>query len=219
MPPRYQGWDIRTTWLDHAPGIHRHQQPYLALYPPAWSSLNLSKYDLILSNKSGFCHGVRKDSGVRKNGRGVHPNGQSKAALHVCYCLAPTRYVWNFDDYARSEGLSRLPRIALKPLVALMRRWDFAAAQRVDYFIAISHEIQARIQKYYRRESVVIHPPVDIRRYRPQPQPGDYFLIVSRLIPYKRIDLAIQAFRPAWKSWPNRTFSFWAAYPRPISLI
>jgi glycosyltransferase involved in cell wall biosynthesis len=181
MPPRYQGWDIRTTWLDHAPGIHRHQQPYFALYPRAWSSLNLSKYDLILSNKSGFCHGVRK-------------RGRTKSALHVCYCLAPTRYVWNFDDYARSEGLGRLPRIALKPLVALMRRWDFAAAQQVDHFIAISHEIQTRIEKHYQRESVVIYPPVDLRRYRPQPQPGDYFLIVSRLIPYKRIDLAIQAF-------------------------
>ena len=231
MPARYQGWDIRTTWLDHAPGIHRHQQPYLALYPRAWSSLNLSKYDLILSNKSGFCHGVRTNSGVRtddgvrtnsgvrtdsgvhpndgsytdsgvctdnrslrRNSRGIRQNGPSKSALHVCYCLAPTRYVWNFDDYARSEGLARLPRCALKPLGALMRRWDFAAAQRVDHFIAISHEIQARIAKHYQRESVVIYPPVDLQRYRPQPQPGDYFLIVSRLIPYKRIDLAIRAF-------------------------
>jgi glycosyltransferase involved in cell wall biosynthesis len=76
----------------------------------------------------------------------------------------------------------------------VLRKWDFEAAQKVDYFIAISREIQDRIRKYYRRDSVVIHPPVDIRRYRPQTDVGDYYLIVSRLIPYKRIDLAIRAF-------------------------
>src|SRR5512142_3409750 len=81
MPPQYQGWDIHPLWLDRAPGIHQHHQPYLPLYPVAWSSLNLSKFDVILSNKSGFCHGVHKKS-------------RSRSALHICYCLAATRYVW-----------------------------------------------------------------------------------------------------------------------------
>jgi glycosyltransferase involved in cell wall biosynthesis len=184
MPPFYQGWDIHTSWLDRAPGIHRHHQPYLPLYPPAWTSINLNRFDLILSNKSGFCHGVR-----------TSPRRQSKPRpLHICYCLAPTRYVWNFEDYIAQEGLGQLATYALKPLIGLLRRWDYAAAQRVDHFIAISHEIQDRIKRYYNRESIVIHPPVDIRHYAPQKNPGDYYLIVSRLIPYKRIDLAIEAF-------------------------
>jgi glycosyltransferase involved in cell wall biosynthesis len=181
MPPHYLDYDIHPLWLNRAPGIYQHHQPYLALYPWAWSTLNLSRYDIILSNKSGFCHGV--DTRNRR-----------RAALHICYCLAPTRYVWSFDEYAHSEGLSRAARLVLKPLIAWLKKWDFAAAQRVDHFIAISAEIQRRIQTYYRRDSVVIYPPVDIRRYRPQADVGTYYLIVSRLIPYKRIDLAIRAF-------------------------
>jgi glycosyltransferase involved in cell wall biosynthesis len=85
-------------------------------------------------------------------------------------------------------------RLALKPIVTLLRRWDFRAAQKVDHFIAISTEIQRRIKRYYQRDSIVIYPPVDIRRYTPQRETGDYYLLVSRLIPYKRIDLAIEAF-------------------------
>jgi glycosyltransferase involved in cell wall biosynthesis len=181
MPPAYMGWDIRPLWLNHAPGIYEHHQQYLALYPAAWSSVNLARYDIVLSNKSGFCHGVRT-------------HNRQKLALHICYCLAPTRYVWAFDDYARSEGMSVSLRLALKPVVAALRRWDYQAAQRVDHFIAISTEIQQRIKRYYKRDSEIIYPPVDIRRFAPQHRHGDYYLIVSRLIPYKRIDLAIEVF-------------------------
>jgi len=181
MPPTYLGWDIRPLWLNHAPGIYEHHQQYLALYPTAWSSLNLARYDVVLSNKSGFCHGV-------------HTRTRKKPALHICYCLAPTRYVWTFDEYARSEGMSASVRLALRPIVAALRRWDFNAAQQVDHFIAISTEIQQRIKRYYKRDSDIIYPPIDIRRFAPQRAHGDYYLIVSRLIPYKRIDLAIEAF-------------------------
>jgi glycosyltransferase involved in cell wall biosynthesis len=181
MPPAYLGWDIRPLWLNHAPRIYERHQQYFALYPAAWASLNLSRYDVVLSNKSGFCHGV-------------HTRRKQQSALHICYCLAPTRYVWTFDEYARSEGMSASLQLALKPLITLLRRWDFQAAQKVDHFIAISTEIQQRIKRYYHRDSDIIYPPVDIRRYAPQPEQGDYYLIVSRLIPYKRIDLAIEAF-------------------------
>ncbi len=181
MPPAYMGWDIRPLWLNHAPGIYEHHQQYLAFYPAAWSSLNLSRYDVVLSNKSGFCHGV-------------HTHHRQDRALHICYCLAPTRYVWTFDEYTRGEGMSATLRLVLRPLVAALRRWDFRAAQRVNHFIAISTEIQQRIKRYYKRESDIIYPPVDIRRFAPQRHHGDYYLIVSRLIPYKRIDLAIEAF-------------------------
>ncbi|MFQ6100099.1 MAG: glycosyltransferase [Anaerolineae bacterium] len=185
MPPAYRTWDIRTTWMDRLPGIYYHHQPYLPLYPLAFTRLDLSGYDFVLSNKSGFCHGVRTGE-----------------AVHICYCLTPTRYVWDFDAYAAREAIPLALRITLRPLIALLRRWDYQAAQRVDHFIAISREVQARIRRYYGRDSVVVHPPVDIARFHPASSSGHrpaathdgYYLIVSRLIPYRRIDLAVHAF-------------------------
>ncbi len=176
MPPSYRAWDIRPSFLDRLPLIHSHHQPYLPFYPLAFERLGLSGYDLILSNKSGFCHGV-----------------QAGSALHICYCLTPTRYVWGFDEYAAHEGLGPAARLALRPLLARLKRWDRAAADRVHYFIAISGEVQARIRRFYERESAVIHPPVDTRRFQPAASSGDYYLSLGRLIPYKRADLAVQA--------------------------
>lgn len=178
MPDSYRKWDIRTLWTNRMPGIHRRHQPYLPLYPLAWSGLDLSEYDVVLSNKSGFCmylqHGPR--------------------TLHICYCLAPTRYVWEFDSYIAREGLSKPVTRMMRPLIALLRRWDYRAAQRVGQFIAISTEIQQRIKTYYQRDSVIIYPPVDTSRFNvTNAPPEDYFLIVSRLVPYKQIDLAVQA--------------------------
>jgi glycosyltransferase involved in cell wall biosynthesis len=177
MPERYRQWDIRTLWLDRMPAIHRHHQPYLPFYPLAWSGLDLSAYDVVLSNKSGFCIGLQ--------------HGEN--TLHICYCLAPTRYVWQIDSYIAREGFGKPLELALRPVIAALRRWDYNAAQRVNHFIAISTEIQERIKTYYGRDSVVIFPPVDTTRFQPSATVEDYFLIVSRLIPYKRIDLAVQA--------------------------
>ena len=179
MPPHYREWDIRTLWLDKLPGIHRHHQPYLPVYPLGWGGLDLSDYNVVLSNKSGFCHGFQHGANT----------------LHICYCLAPTRYVWQLESYMAREELGKPLLAALRPLIAGMRRWDYAAAQRVQHFIAISSAIQQRIKSFYNRDSVVIFPPVDTTRFQPVPenQVEDYYLIVSRLIPYKRIDLAVQA--------------------------
>jgi glycosyltransferase involved in cell wall biosynthesis len=175
MPEKYRTWNIRPLWIDKLPLIHTHHQPYLPVYPLAWNGLHLSGYDVVLSNKSGFCHML-------------HTN-----AVHVCYCLAPTRYVWQLDAYIAREGLGKPIQAALRPLVSALKRWDYDAAQRVDHFIAISTEIQQRIKAYYDRDSVIIYPPVDTTRFQPSNVVEDYFLIVSRLIPYKRIDLAVQA--------------------------
>jgi glycosyltransferase involved in cell wall biosynthesis len=177
MPEAYREWDIRTTWMDRLPGIYRHHQPYLPLYPLAFAGLDLSNYDVILSNKSGFCHGVHTGK-----------------AIHICYCLAPTRYVWDFEAYAAREALPDALKRAIRPVIAMLRRWDYRAAQRVDHFIAISQEIQARIHRHYDRDSVIIYPPVDTSRFQPSATHDDYYLIVSRLVPYKRIDLAVRAF-------------------------
>ena len=178
MPMAMRAWDIRTNWLDRLPGIHDHHQPYLPLYPLGFASTDLRAYDLVLSNKSGFCHGVK-----------TRPD-----APHICYCLTPTRYVWTPAAYLAREGLGSGAAVALRPLTALLRRWDYAAAQRVTHFIAISTEVQERIRRYYRRHSVILYPPVDTSRFRPNGKdPEPFFLVLSRLIPYKRIDLAIQA--------------------------
>lgn len=179
MPDPYREWDIRTLWLDRLPAIHRHHQPYLPLYPLAWGGLNLSEFDVLLSNKSGFCHGVRHDADT----------------MHICYCLAPTRYVWQFDSYMAREGFGSVVKSAARPVISLLRQWDYAAAQRVDHFIAISTDIQQRIKTFYDRDSVIIYPPVDTARFAAAAthEVDDYYLVVSRLIPYKRIDLAVQA--------------------------
>jgi glycosyltransferase involved in cell wall biosynthesis len=177
MPESYRAWNIQTLWIDKLPGIHNHHQPYLPVYPFAWDGYHPHEYDVLLSNKSGFCHGLR----------------QGKNTLHICYCLAPTRYVWQLDAYIAREGIGGIAQVGLRPLVQALKKWDYDAAQRVDHFIAISSDIQQRVSLYYDRESVVIFPPVDTSRFQPSPVVEDYFLIVSRLIPYKRIDLAVLA--------------------------
>jgi hypothetical protein len=102
MPAAWQRWNIHTLWLDRLPGIHRYHQPYLPLYPLAFGRLDLTAYDVVLSNKSGFCHGVHTGTNT----------------LHICYCLAPTRYVWQFDSYTQRESISGLVKQALRPLIA-----------------------------------------------------------------------------------------------------
>ncbi|MYC94149.1 MAG: glycosyltransferase family 4 protein [Caldilineaceae bacterium SB0661_bin_32] len=184
VPASYKSWTIRTTFMQRLPGVIDHHQAYLPLYPAAFQKTDLSRFDLILSNKSGFCHGVRARNGRRK-------------ALHVCYCLTPTRFLWLYDQYRQREQIGGLLDLGLRPVLALLRRWDYAAAQKVDFFIAISSAVQERIRTIYGRDSIVVPPPVDTQRFTPDPSVpvGDYFLIVSRLIPYKRIDLAVRAFQ------------------------
>jgi glycosyltransferase involved in cell wall biosynthesis len=188
MPMVYRQWDIRTTWMDRLPGIHRYHQPYLLFYPSAFSGLELGDYDLVISNKSAFCMGVRT----------------SPEACHICYCLTPTRFVWDFETYVSREQVGGAARRMVRPFLGWLQRWEREAAGRVDSFIAISKEIQGRIRRLYGRESALIHPPVDTRRFMPTADGShdDYFLIVSRLVPYKRIDLAVRAFAdlglPLW---------------------
>jgi len=178
LPDIYRGWDIRTSWLDRLPGIHQHHQRYLPLYPLAFDRLDLSAYEVVLSNKSGFCHGVRA----------------GPQTVHVCYCLTPTRYIWDLNSYLARENFGTAVRAAARLVARLYRRWDYAAAQRVDRFIAISSEVQARIQRVYHRDATIIYPPVEAaERFAPAPLHDDYFLVLSRLVPYKRIDLAVEA--------------------------
>ncbi len=185
MPAHYRQWQIHTSFMQRLPGIATHHQPYMPLYPLAFQRMDLSGYDLVISNKSGFCHGVQ--------GAG----GKGQGAVHICYCLTPTRFLWQLEQYSQRERFGNALNVLLRPLLRALQRWDWQAAQRVDHFVAISTAVQERIQRNYGRSSVVIYPPVDTDYFTPDiaTPVGDYFLIVSRLIPYKRIDLAVQAFR------------------------
>ena len=178
VSPAYRAWDIRPSWMNRLPGVGAHHLWYLPLYPLAFESFDLSGYDVVISNKSAFAHSV------------ITP----PETVHICYCLTPTRFLWQYPAYRRREGIGRWANALLQPILTWQRMFDRLAADRVDYFIAISREVQARIRKFYRRESVIIHPPVDTERFVPgDGPPEEYYLVVSRLIPYKRVDLAVQA--------------------------
>lgn len=178
MPAAYRDWDIRVSALNRLPFIGRYHQLFLPFYPLGVESFDLSAYDVVLSITSAFAHGI------------ITPPD----TLHICYCLTPARFLWSYQSYAQREGLGQLADVVLQPMLNYLRLWDRLAADRVDHFIAISHEVQRRIRKYYRRESTIIYPPVETGRFHPADGYDDYFLIVSRLIPYKRIDLAVRAF-------------------------
>ena len=179
VDPAFQNMDIRTSFMQKLPLVTKYHQPYLPLYPFAMESLDLRGYDLVLSSSSAFSKGVI-----------TRPE-----TMHICYCHTPMRWCWNYYEYVEREHLGRVARTILPFLITRLRVWDQMSSMRVDYFIANSPVVAERIRKYYRREAVIVPPPVDASRFTfdPNTQLEDYFLIVSRLIPYKRIDLAIQA--------------------------
>ena len=183
MPSRMRQWDIRSSWLGRVPGAQTWHRYLLPLYPHAFARLDLSGLDLVLSIKSAFCLGIRTQTATQR-------------AQHICYCLTPTRFLWDFERYAQREALSPVARGLTRALLQRWRRWEIAAASRVDHFIAISRAVQERIRACYGRESEIIHPPVNTHEF-PLSGPTDAdapYLIVSRLVPYKRIDLAVDAF-------------------------
>jgi glycosyltransferase involved in cell wall biosynthesis len=149
----------------------------IPLYPTAFESFDLSGYDLVLSSTTSFAKAV------------ITP----PSTCHVCYCNTPTRFVWMYHDYLAYERLPAPARALLPWMITPLRVWDYAAAQRVDYFVAGSHNAARRIAKFYRRESEVVHSPVNASEFAPVDRPDDFFLVMSRLQPYKRIDLAVEA--------------------------
>jgi glycosyltransferase involved in cell wall biosynthesis len=179
VDPAFQHMDIRTSFMQKLPLVKKHHQPFLPLYPFAMETLDLRGYDLVLSSSSAFAKGV-----ITK-----------PQTLHICYCHTPMRWCWNYEEYVEREQLGKMARRVLPFLITGLRMWDQTTAMRVDHFIANSPVVAERIQKYYRRDAVVIPPPVEVSRFPfdPATQLEKYFLIVSRLIPYKRIDLAIEA--------------------------
>jgi glycosyltransferase involved in cell wall biosynthesis len=179
MSETIRGMDVRTSFMQRLPLVTRNHQPFLLMYPWAFESFDFSGYDVVISNSSAFCKGIVTSPGT----------------LHICYCLTPMRWVWNYHAYVERERLGILTRMVLPAAISQLRAWDVATAQNVDRFLAISRTVASRIQKHYRREAQVLYPPVNCEAFTPQPnRVEDYYLIVSRLIPYKRIDLAVDAF-------------------------
>jgi glycosyltransferase involved in cell wall biosynthesis len=169
--------DIRTSPMQHLPAIERRFRHYFMLYPFAVEHFDLSEYDLIFSSSSGYAKGVRR----RRN------------AIHVCYCYTPMRWVWRYDDYVERERFGKGIRAMLPLALWGLRKWDLRASRQPNYYITSSHLVARRIKKIYGREAHVIPPPIEVNRFHMSNEIEDYYLVLSRLMPYKRIDLAIEA--------------------------
>lgn len=172
--------DVRTSFLQHSPFSSKLLHKFaLPLFPRAFEQFDLSEFDLVISSSSSFAKGVI-----------TRPE-----TCHVCYCHTPPRFAWRQHEYLSRGRASRMLAPLLQDILTNLRNWDINSAQRVDYFIANSHNIARRIKKYYRRDATVIYPPVPTDRFQvaPRCEVGDYFLVVSRLVGYKRVDLAVEA--------------------------
>lgn len=168
--PGFQAHEIRTTALDRIP-VDQNFRALLPLYPAAFRSLGTLDHDMVISSSSGFAHGVRT----------------SDRTLHVVYCYAPPRWLYT-DGYLGS----RIARTAFLPVAAPLRAWDRRAAHRADAYITIAENVRRRVIDAYGIDSEVVYPPVDTERFKPTPR-GERLLVISRLLPYKRIDLIVSA--------------------------
>ncbi len=177
LPQRLRHADIRTSPLQRLPAIDKRFRHYFMLYPFAVEHFDLSEYDLIFSSSSGYAKGVRR----RRN------------AIHVCYCHTPMRWIWRYDDYVAREKFGQFSRTLLPLMLWPLRKWDLRASQQPNYYIANSRLVADRIKKIYGREAHVIPPPIEVNRFHMSNEIEDYYLVLSRLMPYKRIDLAIEA--------------------------
>jgi len=175
-----KGWHIRPSVIDHLPFARSHHYYYLWLYPRVVERFDLNGFDLVLSSSHAF-------------GKAVKTKG-----VHVCYCHTPMRFVHVMqEDYL--WGLSSVKRRAVQAILSRLRTWDIRTADRVDFFVANSTEVQRRIKELYGRESTVIFPPVDTDFYVPDDGNGDFYLIVARLVAFKKTDIAVEAFNELQK--------------------
>lgn len=181
----FRGRRIFTSFLQKIPGVRRHHRFWPMLMPLAVEQFDLSRFDLVISNSASFAKGV-----ITK-----------PFTCHLNYCLTPTRFLWDdsqryLEDFFSSRWIKKFSPLLLNYL----RLWDLEASRRVDYFLAISHFVKQRIKKYYRQEAEVLYPPLATRRFHLSAKPGEYFLMIGRLVPYKRFDLGIKAFNQL--GWP-----------------
>ena len=179
MSPIIESKKIHTSFIDRLPAKEKQYRKYLPLFPTAIERFDLSSYDLVVSTSHAVAKGVRV----------------SENTLHICYCHTPMRYVWEmYDQYFGKDQTSFPIRIAMKLVRPYLQQWDVRTSSRVNYYIANSENVRKRIRLHYNRDAEVIFPPVDTEQFQISHSDEDYFLIVSALVPYKRVDLAIHAF-------------------------
>lgn len=179
----FQGRDVRQSFIGKLPFAKRKHQLYITLMPYVFEAMDLDDYDLVISSSHACAKGVIT----------------SIDTVHVCYCHSPTRYLWDgAHEYVRTYGWYRWPfRWFIDKKLSALRRWDRLAAERVDHFIANSEYVAKRIKKYYGRDAEIIYPPVDFEKFNVSAlskHPGQYYLALGRLIPYKRFDLLVDTF-------------------------
>jgi glycosyltransferase involved in cell wall biosynthesis len=184
MSPLIESKTIHTSFLQRFPFVEQKYRMYLPLFPFAIEAFDFSDYDLLLSTS----HCVAK---------GAKPRGDT---LHLCYCFTPMRYVYEmYDDYFGKGQAGMATRMAMKIVAPLLRLWDKKTANRVHHFVAISEHVRRRIHRHYGREAEVIFPPVDTAKFQASRRDEGYYLIVSALVPYKKVDLAVKAFNKTGK--------------------
>ncbi len=172
---------IKTTFIQKLPFAKRYFRHYLPLMPLAIEQLDLSTYDLVISSSHAVAKGVL-----------THPD-----QLHISYVHSPMRYAWDMQhQYLRQTGLDKkFSGVLARYFLHKLRLWDLRSINGIDHIIANSHFIARRIEKNWRRQADVIHPPVDVARFTPHAQKEDFYLTASRLVPYKRVDLIVESFR------------------------
>lgn len=191
LPASIAAHEIRTTFIQKIPGSQKHYQKLLPLMPIALEQLDLREFDLVISNESGPAKGVitRTD------------------ALHICYCFSPMRYLWDmYPEYLKNSNF--LVRLFMVPCFHYLRLWDVASANRVDNFLTISHAVKARIKRWWKRDSEILYPPVDLVRLEATSVNGfispfgdePYYVFLGALVPYKRADLAVEACKTLGKN-------------------
>ncbi len=168
---------VEASFLNRLPGVHRYYRNLLPLMPLAVESFDLSGYDLIISSS----HAVAK---------GVVPHPEQ---VHVSYVHTPMRYAWDMA-YEYLRGVGGVKRFIAQVFLSYMRVWDYATSSRVDLFLANSRFVAKRIKRYYGRDAEVVYPPVDVHRFRLSGEVEDYFITISRMVPYKKVDLIVRAF-------------------------
>ena len=177
MPESMRGADIHTSWMQRLPAIDRFYRHYFPLYPLGVGSLDLRGYDLVVSSSSGYAKGVRVD----------------RNAVHISYCHTPMRWVWRYNDYASREQFGLAHKLLLPVFVRGLKQWDLDASRQPDQYIVNSTVVAERVWDAYGRRATVIPPPIDVDRFQLSPEQDDYYLVLSRLVGYKRIDLAVEA--------------------------
>ncbi len=179
MSPQIESKRIFTSFINKLPAKQKQYRKYLPLFPFAIAQFDLTEYDLVISTS----HAVAKNVCVRKD------------AIHICYCFTPMRYIWDMYEQYFGKGKAGFgTRTAMKIVAPLLRWWDVKTSARVTYFIAISEEVRGRIKKHYNRSSDMIYPPVDTEQFQLSTREEDFYLIVSALVPYKRVNLAVEVF-------------------------